>query len=207
MPNAEKNYKSKIISGLKNIHVAKVNDDGTFAVPVPILGGKKVESSYEVSEDITYADDMAVDNDMTVSNGSGKMTVLGLLMDEKALIYGGDNMSGGWGLSTNMQVPNLAILFEQQKRDGGKILSVIYNAQFKPAGINATTVEEKKEKETVELEFTSLPAVTSVDDKNYFYYTVDTKDKNVSQEMIENWYKTVQVPKKTVENTPNIPES
>ncbi|MFN1842451.1 hypothetical protein ACK2FW_05010 [Clostridioides difficile] len=41
-----------------------------------------------------------------------------------------------------------------------------------------------------------MPAVTSVDDKNYFYYTVDTKDKNVSQEMIENWYKTVQVPKK-----------
>ncbi|HEK4562058.1 TPA: hypothetical protein SOK41_002164 [Clostridioides difficile] len=201
-----KNYKSKIVSGFKNIHVAKINEDGTFTTPVQILGAKKVESTYEVSEDITYADDIAVDNDISVSTGNGKISMLGLTMDEKVLFFGGENMSGGWALSPDAQMPNVAILFEQQKRDGGKILNVIYNAQFKPIGINATTIEEKKEKEVVELEFTSLPAIASVDDKNYFFYVVDTKDKNVSQEMIENWYKTVQVPKKTVENTPNIPE-
>lgn len=198
-----KNYKSKIVSGFKNIHVAKINEDGTFTTPVQILGAKKVESTYEVSEDITYADDIAVDNDISVSTGNGKVSMLGLTMDEKVLFFGGENMSGGWALSPDAQMPNVAILFEQQKRDGGKILSVIYNAQFKPIGINATTIEEKKEKEVVELEFTSLPAIASVDDKNYFFYVVDTKDKNVSQEMIENWYKTIQVPKKTAaENTP-----
>uniref|UniRef100_UPI002ED02388 major tail protein n=1 Tax=Clostridioides difficile TaxID=1496 RepID=UPI002ED02388 len=87
------------------------------------------------------------------------------------MLFGGENMSGGYALASTQNMPNLALLFEQEKRDGGKILNVLYNVQFNPSGLNAKTTEDKKEKSLQELEFNCYPGF---DDKGYFFYSLDT---------------------------------
>ncbi len=186
-------YKEKIVYGLNEIHVAKVADDGTFGVPVAILGAKTVEATFESSEKKIYADNNTVYVDKRVSSGKGKLGVLGLTMTEKALLAGGENMSGGFALNKNTNAPNLALLFSQDKADGGKILTVVYNSQFSIPGINAVTTEEEMEEQIAEIEFTCSPELA----EGYYYYSVDTKDANIDKTMVEAWFTKVQMPKKT----------
>lgn len=187
------NYKEKIIYGLKNIHVAKMNDDGTYSVPVAILGAKSVEATFESSEKIIYADDGSRYSDKRITSGSGTLGVLGLTMTEKALLAGSENMSGGFALNAANNAPSLALLFEQTKADGGKILSAIYNVQFDIPGISAVTTEEEIEEQVFEIDFSALPETK----ENYYYYTIDTKDAKADATIVEKWFTEVQMPKKS----------
>ncbi|MDB8794271.1 hypothetical protein PN290_00325 [Romboutsia sp. 1001216sp1] len=188
-----KTYNEKIIFGMSNIHVATVGEDGEFGVPVQILGGKAVEASFEASEKIVYADNKAVYNDKRITKGSGKLSVLGLTTDEKCLLAGTENMSGGLALNASMNAPSLALLFEQEKADGGKLLNVLYNVQFAIPSISAVTTEGEMAEQISDLDFTCLPDLK----QGYFFYTVDTTDAKVDSEMVNNWYTTVQMPKES----------
>ncbi|MBC5995465.1 hypothetical protein H8923_01715 [Romboutsia hominis] len=187
---AGKNYKQKIIFGMDNIHIAKINDDGTFGTIVPILGAKACEVSFESSEKIIYADNKPVYNDKRITKGSGKLSVLGLTMDEKALLAGVDVVKGGIALGANTVAPNLAVLFAQDKADDGKILTVIYNVQFTTPSIQAISTEGEKEEQIAELEFTCLPDVKD----GLFFYTVDSTDEAADSTMVSNWFTEVQKP-------------
>ncbi|EGT3831882.1 TPA: hypothetical protein KR288_002523 [Clostridioides difficile] len=197
------NYKNKTLYGFNNVYAARVEEDGSYMTPVRIPGGKSVEVSFETSEDIEYADNIVADSDVSISKGSGKLNLLGLTNDEKAMLFGGENMSGGYALASNQNMPNLALLFEQEKRDGGKILNVLYNVQFNPSGLNAKTTEDKKEKSLQELEFNCYPGF---DDKGYFFYSLDTKDEKADTTVINKWYTEIQLPKVTVLPESNTPK-
>lgn len=185
-----KNYKQKIIFGMDNIHIAKVNEDGTFGTIVPILGAKACEVSFESSEKIIYADNKPVYNDKRITKGSGKLSVLGLTMDEKALLAGAEVVKGGIALGANTVAPNLAVLFAQDKADDGKILTVLYNVQFAIPSIQAVTTEGEKEEQISELEFTCLPDI----EDGLFFYTVDTTDETADATMVSKWFTAVQKP-------------
>lgn len=189
-----KTYNEKIVFGMDQIHVCPVNEDGTFGVPVAILGGKAVEASFEASEKIVYADNKAVYNDKRITKGSGKLSVLGLTTDEKCLLAGAENMAGGLALNASMNAPSLALLFAQDKADGGKLLNVIYNVQFAIPAISAVTTEGEMSEQISDLDFTCLPDLA----KGFFFYTVDTSDAKADAEMIGKWFTEVQMPKKVV---------
>lgn len=188
-----KTYEQKIVYGFSKIHVAKVTGEG-YISPVEVLGGKSVEATFDMSEKKIYADDKTVCNDVRVSGGKGKLSVLGLTTEEKALLFGSTNMSGGYALGSNVSMPNLALLFEQQKKDGGKLLHVIYNVQFSPAGINAVSTEEEIEESVIDLEFSCIPG-----SNGYYAYTVDTTDTSADTTMIGKWFTEVQDPKPTAQ--------
>lgn len=188
---AEKNYKQKIVFGMDNICVCKVLDNGNFdETIVPILGAKACEASFESSEKTIYADNKAVYNDKRISKGSGKLSVLGLTMDEKALLMGVEKVKGGVSLGTTTAAPSLAVMFKQDKADGGQILNVIYNVQFSLPSINAVTTEGEMEEQIAELEFTCLPDVKD----GLFFYTVDSTDETADAIMVSNWFTEVQKP-------------
>ncbi|WP_270940881.1 major tail protein [Romboutsia lituseburensis] len=188
-----KNYNEKIVFGMSNIHVATVNEDGTFGVPVSILGAKAVEASFESGEQVIHADNKAVYSDKRITKGSGKLSVLGLTTDEKCLLAGTENMSGGFAINATTNAPSLALLFEQDKADGGKLLNVIYNVQFSIPSISAVTTEEEMEEQIAELDFTCLQDL----EDGYYYYAVDTKDSKADATMIGKWFTEVQKPKAT----------
>lgn len=188
-------YKEKIVFGLDNIHVAKVSEDGTFGVPISILGAKTVEASFESSEKNIPADNKTVYTDKRVTSGKGKLGVLGLTMTEKNLLAGGKNVSGGFALNKNTNAPNLALLFAQDKADGGKRLSVIYNCQFSTPGINAVTTDGEMEEQIAEIDFTC----TEEGSEGYYYFTVDTKDPLADKAIVDAWFTKVQMPPKDTE--------
>lgn len=190
-------YKKKIIYGMGNIRVAKLGDDGEYEPPVSILGAKNVECNFEQSEKIIYADNKPVYVDKRINKGGGKLGVLGLTTDEKCLLAGVENMSGGMALTTDTNSPTLALLFEQDKADGGKLLTVIYGTKFSLPSINAVTTEEEMEEQVLELEFTCTPVEFKELNKSFFFYVIDTKDPNVDSEMVDNWFNSVQKPKAT----------
>jgi phi13 family phage major tail protein len=187
-------YIEKIVYGLDNIHVAKMSADGTYGVPVAILGAKTVEASFESSEKVMKYDNKTVYTDKRVTGGSGKLGVLGLTTNEKSLLAGTENMSGGFALNRTTNAPNLALIFSQDKADGGKILSVIYNCQFALPGISAVTTEDEVEEQIFELDFTCTEDIK----EGYYYQSVDTKDAKADATMIGAWFTAVQMPKATV---------
>jgi phi13 family phage major tail protein len=135
-------------------------------------------------------DDKVVYASNLIASGSGTLEVLGLTTDEKCLLFGGQNMKGGFAMGNEVNQPAFALLFEQKKADGGKILHVLYNCTFSPDGINAQTLEEGQVEETTEsLEFTSI-----LGDCGYFYYSVDTRDAKADQQLVKNFFTQVQIP-------------
>lgn len=187
------NYERKIVYGMSKIHIAPAESDGSFGTPVPIIGAKSVEASFETVEKVRYGDNKAVHSKKKVTNGSGKLSVMGLTTDEKCLLSGEENMSGGFRVNENTNAPRLAVLFQQEKEDGGKILNVIYNAQFSIPSINAVSSEGEDTDQTFELDFTCLPELTG----GNFAYVVDSTDAKADETMVENWFTEVQMPKAT----------
>ena len=88
-------------------------------------------------------DNKIVYNSKKIANGTGTLEVLGLTSEEKRLIMGADE-TVGMGLRSGQDMPSFALLFAQQKADGGEILSVLYNVKFSPMSISAVTLEEGK---------------------------------------------------------------
>ncbi|KPI54820.1 hypothetical protein KW95_01765 [Clostridioides difficile] len=182
-------YTKKIVYGMDKIHVAKISEDG-YVTPMAIVGAKDVEANFEIGDKTIYADNKGIYNNKKISKGSGKLGVIGLTTDEKCLLGGTENMSGGYALADNVIPPNLALLFAQDKADGGSLLTVIYNVQFNPVSIAAVTTEDSIEETKTELDFTAL-----VGKDGYWYYTIDTTDSKVDADMISKFFTEVQLPK------------
>lgn len=118
------------------------------------------------------------------------MELLGLTTDEKALLFGGENVAGGFAMGNAVNMPQFAVMFAQEKADGGQILHVLYNCSFAPNGINCQTLEEGQIEETTEqLEFTSI-----LGENGYFYYSLDSKDAKADTNKVKNWFAAVQEP-------------
>ena len=184
-------YNEKIIYGFSKIHLAKWNAvTKEYDAPVPVLGAKNVEVSYEISENKISADNKTVWANNLIASGSGTLEVLGLTVDEKALLFGTENYSGGFAMGSNTAMPQFALLFQQEKADGGQILHCIYNVSFAPAGISCQTLEDGQIEETTEsLEFTSI-----LGENGFFFYSFDTKDAKADSNIAKQWFTAVQEP-------------
>ncbi len=149
---------------------------------------KNIEVSYEVQENKISADNKVVWANNLIGSGSGTLEVLGLTTDEKCLLFGKENVAGGFGMDGAVSMPQFAIMFQQEKADGGKILHVLYNCSFAPAGINATSLEEGQiEEKTESLEFTSIQGANG-----YYFFSLDTKDAKADKQAITKWFTEVQ---------------
>lgn len=191
------NYEQKIIFGMDNIMVAKMKEDGTYETPVAILGAKACECSYESKETVFRADNKAVYTNKRVSSGTGKLSTLGLTNSEKALLTGNPDV-GGFVLDANATAPKFALIFKNDKADGGALYHVLYNVTFSVPQIKATSTEEQAEENVTEIDFTSLTNSIEFDGakKDLFYYSVDTKDATANADVISGFFTSVQTPKK-----------
>lgn len=188
------NYENKKTWGMSKIHVAKVNPDGTFETPVPILGAKSVEVSFETYTNEEWYDNKPVISDVMVKSGSGKLTVMGLTTDEQCLLAGTENMSGGFAIGSDDNAPRLALLFQQEKK-GGSVLNVIYGTQFSIPQISAVSTENGEQKnQEINLDFSCLADLNT----GKFAYIVNTLDPKIDNTMVSKWFTEVQLPKPTV---------
>lgn len=174
---------------MSNIHIALLQEDGSYATPVPILGAKSCEATFEIAEKNISADNKVVYNSKKVASGSGTLSVLGLTAEERRMLLGGDE-NVGWALRSGTDTPSMALLFQQEKADGKKILNVIYNVKFNPMSIQATSIEEGQiEEELCDLEFVAIEKPGD----NIFYFAVDTAEAG-AEALAQVWFTEVQEP-------------
>lgn len=174
----------KRLAGLKGIHVAKYNDNGTFGTPVPITGAKSVSAELEYSEAKFYADDVNDFVDYQFSGGSGELVLSGLQLEEYKTLFGCDYQDGVTTVNSGDTAPQLALLFERKKLGTQeKMLYVIYNVKFAPPTIEANTMEGEISEETMTLSFTVAEM------SNGDVYRV--ADSGTATTVAQNWYQKV----------------
>lgn len=176
----------KRLGGFKSIHVAKLNADGTFAVPVPVTGAKQIEAELSYEQVQFYADNAIDFNDFVFNGGEGTLTVAGLTMAEYNTLFGSTVADGGVLVKSSDIAPEVAILFERNKLGTNhKVVYALYACKFAPPAINAQTMEGGIEEETVELQF----SVRELADGEVFYM-VDSEVHIGTK--VANWYTAVQ---------------
>ena len=179
--------KVKRIQGLKNIHVAKITEDG-YAVPVPVLGAKEISAELSYEEVKMYADDAIDYMDFVFAGGSGTLSLTGLTADEYELLFGATKADGGVVVKSSDVAPELALLFENDKLGVvGKRLYVLYAVKFAPPSISSKTKEGSVEDEAIELAFTVRELSTGE-----IFKFVDTDSDEAAEGIEESWFTAVQ---------------
>ncbi len=177
----------KRLGGFKNIHVAPLNQDGTFGAPVPVAGAKQIEAELAYESVQFYADNAIDYSDYIFNGGEGTLTVSGLTMDEYETLFGSTVSTGEVKVNSKDIAPELAIMFERNKLGTQeKVLYVLYACKFAPPAISAQTIEGSVEEETVELSFT-IREMANGD----VFKLADTEQ--VSTLIADSWFSQVQV--------------
>lgn len=180
----------KLLCGLRNIHFAKWNGS-TYDAPVRIWNAKSIECGINYENEQEWADDMLIDNASLFAGGEGKLSVLGLSMEEFVAMFGSKKVKGGVVVSSVDQAPQGAFLFERRRKKSKKSrLYVVYNCQCSPGSITAESIAEGKgQAQEDEITFT-----IGETEENNIYYFIDTDADDVVSDQVTNWFKTVQKP-------------
>lgn len=176
------NYESKILYGLDKIHYCK---DGAIK---PLLGALDVEVNLE--QPYQYAKRNGL-NTVRINggiSGVGRLTLLGLTLEEEADLLGCEYKDGEMYVLDNFNPKPLSLLFSRDKADGGELYTVVYKCIFKNPRDAGTTTQGGMDNMTKTLEFDVLVDTS----KKLTYFTLDTKlaDKN----KVEKFFKEIQIP-------------
>lgn len=180
----------KLLCGLRNIHFAKWNGS-TYEKPVRIWNAKSIECGINYENEQEWADDMLIDNASLFAGGEGKVSVLGLSIEEFVAMFGSKKVKGGVLVNSEDKAPQGAFLFERRRKKSKKSrLYVVYNCQCSPGSITAESIAEGKgQAQEDEITFSIGETV-----ENNIYYFIDTDASDVVQEQVTNWFTQVQMP-------------
>ena len=123
--------------------------------------------------------------------GTGKLTVLGLALEEEADLFGFNYSNGEFYIGESQKPSPVSILFARQKADGGELYSVVYKCVFKNNTQNGETTKEEIQEGNKTLEFDVFIDL----DKRIRFFTLDTSNPNSSKEKIDNFFKEIQYPR------------
>lgn len=180
----------KLLCGLRNIHFAPFVD-GSFQTPIRIWNAKSIECAINYETEQEWADDMLIDNASNFAGGEGKLSILGLSIEEFVALFGSKKVKGGAVVNSGDRSPQGAFLFERRrKKSKHSRLYVVYNCQCSPGSITAESIAEGKG-QAQEDEITFSIGETEGND---IYYFIDTDDPAVVADQVTNWFKTVQEP-------------
>ncbi len=180
------NYESKILYGLDKIHYCK------SGVVKPILGALDIEINLE--QPYQYAKRQGYDSIRFngALKGTGKLSVLGLTLEEQADLLGCSCNNGELYIEEGFNPQPISLLFSREKADEGELYTVVYKCIFNNPTDVASTRQGEMNNETKTLEFDVLVDI----DKRLTYFTLDTKSGN--KDKVDNFFKEIQVPTKVV---------
>lgn len=141
--------------GLKNIHVAKmltdVAPDGSTAGSATYGTPKKIGNA--ISVDINpasqtaklFGDDMAVATDITLQEVNVTFSTTDIPLEDQAMLFGHsyDSVSGTLTAKGSDTAPDVAILFESQKHNGGIRCVKLVKGKFAPSQETINTKGEQ----------------------------------------------------------------
>lgn len=179
------------LKGFRSVHFAPLETGNTYAVPVNLTGGKKVNIELKYESEDFESDDIIDEQEYIFMGGDGSLTLKSLLPSEYELLFGNSVNGGEVAIRTSDIAPNGALLFERQKRNSkDKRLYAIYNTKFAPSAIAAESAGKGGGDIDEELKF----AIGEAND-NLVVYFLDTDLATTAQKAkAAKWYTEVQFP-------------
>lgn len=177
------NYESKILFGLDKIHYCK------NGVIKPILGALDIEINLE--QPYQYANIQGFESVRFngALKGKGKLTLLGLTLEEQAELLGCKYESGELYIEDGLNPQPVSLLFAREKVDGSELYTVVYKCICNNPSDVAQTKQGEMNNEVKTLEFDVLVDTN----KKLTYFTLDTKTGN--KDKVDNFFKEIQYPK------------
>lgn len=179
-------YESKILYGLDKIHYCK------NGVIKPILGALDIEINLEQTYEYAKIQGHKAVRFNGELKGTGKLSVLGLTLEEQADILGCKYRDGELYIEDGFNPKPISLLFSRERADGSELYTVVYKCIFNNPSDVASTRQGEMNNETKTLEFDVLVELNS----KLTYFTLDTK--NGDKEKVDKFFKEIQVPNKAV---------
>lgn len=174
--------------GLSELRVAKRSDDGTVEADTTLQVAGLVSADVEIDmfSESFYADDVVAD--VVTGFSSGKVTVelLGLSLEEYAMITGNEIVNGVVVDSANTIAPVLTMSFKSLKANGKYRYVCIPQVKANVTGESFKTKEDGVEVVNVEVELNIIP----LEDTNVWRLRVDEDSKGVNQEFLNKFLTT-----------------
>ena len=147
--------------GLSGLHLAKrkevINEVDTETT-ISVAGMVSAEIEIETISENIYADDVVVEVIATgFSSGTVTMELLGLSMEEYAMISGQEIVDGVVADNANVLSPVLAMTFKSQKSNGTYRYVSLPQVKAQIKGESFATKEDGVEIANVEIEFSIIP--------------------------------------------------
>ena len=147
--------------GLSGLHLAKRRDttnEVDTATTISVAGLVTAEVEIETVSENIYADDVVAEVIASgFSSGTVTMELLGLSMEEYALISGQKMVDGVIADNANVLSPILAMTFKSQKSNGTYRYVSLPNVKANITGESFSTKEDGIEIANVEIEFSIIP--------------------------------------------------
>ena len=147
--------------GLSGLHLAKRRDttnEVDTATTISVAGLVTAEVEIETVSENIYADDVVAEVIASgFSSGTVTMELLGLSMEEYALISGQEIVDGVVADNSNVLSPVLAMTFKSQKSNGTYRYVSLPNVKANITGESFSTKEDGIEIANVEIEFSIIP--------------------------------------------------
>ena len=147
--------------GLSGLHLAKRRDttnEVDTATTISVAGLVTAEVEIETVSENIYADDVVAEVIASgFSSGTVTMELLGLSMEEYALISGQKIVDGVVADNSNVLSPVLAMTFKSQKSNGTYRYVSLPNVKANITGESFSTKEDGIEIANVEIEFSIIP--------------------------------------------------
>lgn len=183
------------IVGLKNVKFALLTADTeatlTYAAPKTLAPAISATITTNVSTETQYADDKALETATAIGATEVEFELSDLptaVVNE--LLGVRKNADGVLEYDSNIQAPYVAILFEAQKSNGAKRLTVLAKGSF---SIPEDAYETKGDGVSFQSKSISGTFVARNHD-NIFKYQVDTDDEGIGANVVANWFTAVYNP-------------
>ena len=145
--------------GLSELRLAKRSENGNIVSDstIKIDGLVTAEVEIDMFSESFYADDVVADVVTGFSSGTVTVELLGLSLEEYAMITGQEIVKGVVVDNVNIQAPVLTMSFKSQKSNGKYRLVSIPQVKGTVKGESFQTKEDGVEIANVEIEFAIIP--------------------------------------------------
>lgn len=175
------------IVGLKDIHVALLNQDGTYETPVRLAKAIEASITPNVNSTTLYADDRAVETVSSLGEIEVELNIDDLSTEKYALIMGKTINTDGVVVDKADDVaPYVALGFRSQKANGAYRYVWLYKGKFEPSEESYKTKED-----SIEFQTPTIKAKFVAREDGKWRAKVDSDDPGVNQTVITNWFTAV----------------
>lgn len=178
------------VIGLRDLHVAKLNEDGTYDAPKKLspLVNANITPNYQIVTQ--YGDDRAVAVAEAMGNITVEIGLTDLTTEDYEYIFGKTkNADGVLEDTVDDVIPYVALGFRLPKEDGGFRYYWYYKGKFQPPSSAHQTKGEN-----IQFEQPTISGTFMARDDGKWRAWVDSKDEGVSPTVISGWFANVYEP-------------